>query len=85
MTIDVAVEAAQQASNTTFGRWLLGGGVAFFVSVVFWVGLNLGRINQTLIDLAERVERIEGDGRNARAASFGLPPRGQNRRRGDRG
>lgn len=75
MTIYEAVQTIHAVGSTTLGKWLLGSGAVFLVSLVFWFGVNLGRINQTLLDMARRIERIESDGRDARAAGYGYEPR----------
>lgn len=75
MTVYDAVQTIKAVGASTLGKWLLGGGAVFLISVVFWFGVNLGRINQTQLDMSKRMERIESDFRNALASIYGYDPR----------
>lgn len=61
-------------------QWLMGGGLVALVGVIFYLGVTIGRVNQTLQDLAIRVDKAEVAIRDVEARAFGMAPRGQRQR-----
>jgi hypothetical protein len=70
-----ATVAGTTDTASTVQRWLVDGGLTMILGAVFYVGRIIGRVNQTLSDLAHRLQSLEDDRRDRAARSYGKPPR----------
>ena len=74
----IATATASTNTSTAIQKYLVDGGLVLIFSALFYAGRQVGRVNQTLLDLARRIQALEDD---ADAARYGFAPRPRARRR----